>query len=53
MDTEKRKITLICDICKEEPATGIKGGVFNNIRDIWLICKNCKNKIVDTRLKNV
>ena len=48
---DKRKICYLCEICNEEPATEIKGGLYNETRQIWIVCKKCKEKIVDNRIK--
>ncbi len=46
---DKRVGVIYCEICSMKPATEIKGGVYNNLRDMWLICKECKKKIGDMR----
>ena len=48
---EKRSIFYLCEICKESPASEIKGGIYNNTTDMWMVCKACKDKITDRRLK--
>jgi len=47
--TDKRGC-LLCEICHENPATEIKGGVYDEERRMWIVCKDCKPKIKDTRM---
>ena len=46
---DKRKGYIMCEICNEEGATEIKGGIYNDITQMWMICKKCVSKIEDRR----
>ena len=46
---ERRKIGIFCEVCGENPATELKGGIYNGKRNMWMVCKSCKDKIDDTR----
>ena len=46
---ERRNIQLHCEICVNNSVSEIKGGKYKDIRKIWLVCKDCKKKIEDTR----
>ena len=46
---EDRRGVILCEICFERPATEIKGGIYNDKRDMWQVCKICKELIKDER----
>ena len=48
---EKRKGWILCEICNIEGATDIKGGTYEGKSDMFMVCKNCKDKIKDRRLR--
>lgn len=48
-EENKRKGSIPCEVCGENPATDIKGGSYNGERKMWMTCKECKSKIKDER----
>lgn len=42
-------IHIPCSICGEKPASEMKGGEYNGLRDMWLCCKDCRSRITDYR----
>jgi hypothetical protein len=49
---EERRVNYIkCEVCKNEPVSDVIGGMFNNERKIWLVCKKCKIMIKNERKK--
>lgn len=48
---DKRKGCIECEICKEKPACKLKGGIYEDKSDMWLVCNDCTSKIKDRRLK--
>jgi protein-arginine kinase activator protein McsA len=46
---EDQRITIPCEICKVNPAKVIKGGIYDNVRELWFVCKECEKLIDDTR----
>lgn len=48
-DIKQKDIEIPCEICEINSASEIKGGVYNNERQMWLVCKECLSKINDER----
>ena len=48
---ERREMYYVCEICGKEPATDIQGGSHNGIRDMYIVCVNCKKLVKDERNK--
>lgn len=51
-DEEKRGIGIYCEICNKNQAEVIKGGVHNGERKLWLICKSCKEEVINQRVES-
>ena len=49
MKNYDNRMYITCEICEEKPASDIKGGIYDNKRNLWFVCKDCKEKIDDTR----
>ena len=48
-DGKEDSIHIPCAICGERPAEKLIGGVYNNSRDMWMVCKECIPKVDNTR----
>ncbi len=48
-EEDRRKNQIDCDICLINPGHIIKGGIYNNIRKMWFVCKECVHKIDNQR----
>jgi protein-arginine kinase activator protein McsA len=48
-DGKEDTIHIPCAICNEKPASILKGGVYDDKRDMWFVCKECLPKINDHR----
>lgn len=50
-EEDKRKNYLICEICGEPGGSDVIGGLNKetNERGLWLVCKECLQKIKDER----
>ena len=54
-NTHKEKLILnsmylLCDVCRENPSSTVKGGTLpNGGRGLWFCCEKCKRAITDLR----
>jgi hypothetical protein len=48
-DGKEDTMHVPCAICGEKPASDMKGGVYNELRDVWFVCKDCLSKVDNTR----